>query len=133
MAGCFNLADASYWDEQQWGSRRWMECTAERSLGHVLGIEVKLHADAGHAFHFHPRQDELIFVLDGKVEQWIEQEMKVLGPGDAVLIKENTIHASFAYAGKPARLLAILGPRIGESGYELEEVYDQEPWRSIRS
>ncbi len=42
------------------------------------------------------------------------------------------VHASFNIGKKDARLIAILGPSISEDGYELVEVYKEEPWSGLR-
>jgi copper oxidase (laccase) domain-containing protein len=43
------------------------------------------------------------------------------------------VHASFNVSEKPVKVLAILGPCIGEEGYELDDVSDQAPWNDLRS
>jgi len=49
-----------------------------------------------------------------------------------VFIPADTVHASFNVSGQTAKVLAILGPSIGEEGYQLVEVHDQAPWNSLR-
>jgi len=56
-----------------------------------------------------------------------------LKPGDAVFIQADEVHASFNMGDEPAYALAILGPCVGEIGYEVVEVADQAPWNSLRS
>ena len=86
----------------------------------------------GHNFHKHPDQEEVIYVIDGQIEQWLDKNNQLLGNGDSVFIGAGVVHASFNVSDRPARLLAILGPCVGEGGYELVEVFDQEPWKSLR-
>jgi quercetin dioxygenase-like cupin family protein len=38
----------------------------------------------GHSFHYHVYQEEIIYVISGTVEHWIEQEKGVLDPSDSV-------------------------------------------------
>ena len=76
-----------------------------------------------------PAQEEVIYVIEGEVEQWLDRQKRVLRSGDAVFIPAGVVHASFNVAGAKARMLAILGPCVGrENGYEVTEVADQEPW-----
>jgi len=99
----------------------------------VVAIEVTLAPGGGHAFHKHPQQEEVIYVIEGEVEQWREEENRMLGPGDSVFLPAGTVHASFNTGDANAKLLAILGPSIGDgNGYEVVEVADQPPWRDLR-
>ena len=95
-------------------------------------IEVTLEPGGGHNFHKHPEQEEVIYVLDGTIEQWLGEEMQMLSKGDTVFIPADTVHASFNVSGQTTKVLAILGPSIGEEGYQLVEVHDQAPWNSLR-
>ena len=96
-------------------------------------IDVSLIPGQGHDFHRHAKQEEVIVIMSGSVEQWIEREKRVLKAGDAVYIDANVVHASFNIGNSEANLIAILGPCVGEGGYESEEVAAEEPWRSLRS
>jgi len=42
-----------------------------------------LPAGEGHNFHTHPELEEVIYVLEGHVEQWVEKEKRLLGPGES--------------------------------------------------
>ncbi|MCZ7646464.1 MAG: cupin domain-containing protein [Planctomycetota bacterium] len=95
-------------------------------------MDVKLNPGGGHGFHFHPGQEELIYVLEGRIEQWLEAEAKVLGPGDALFIPRATVHASYNVFAEAARVLAILGPCAGNDGYEVVDVFEQAPWKDLK-
>jgi quercetin dioxygenase-like cupin family protein len=71
-------------------------------------------------------------VIEGEVEQWLEQDARLLRPGDSVFIKADIVHASFNNSSTPAKLLAILGPCVGDGGYVSVEVGDQAPWATLR-
>jgi quercetin dioxygenase-like cupin family protein len=86
----------------------------------------------GHNFHKHPQQEEVIYVVEGTIEQWLERESKRLGPGEAVSIPADVVHASFSVGNAPAKLLVTLGPCVGESGYDVVDVADQAPWNGLR-
>ena len=66
------------------------------------------------------------------VEQWLGEEKRMLAPGEAVYIDAGTVHASFNTSDQPARVLAILGPCVGDVGYEMQVVADQAPWNTLR-
>ena len=94
--------------------------------------DVEVLPGKGHDFHKHPQQEEMIIVVEGVVEQWIEQEKRILKPGDSAFMDAGVIHASFNVGETPARLIAVLSPCVGEIGYELVDVSDQAPWADLR-
>ena len=98
----------------------------------IMTVEGTFKPGKAHDFHRHPNQEEVIYVLEGELEQWVEDERCLLRPGDAVLIREGVVHASFNVSDRPAKILAVLSPCVGEAGYEVEELADVEPWRSMR-
>ena len=55
-----------------------------------------------------------------------------LGVGDVAVIQAGVVHATFNDGDVPARILAVLSPCVGESGYGAVDVSGEEPWRSLR-
>lgn len=131
MSGQFVLASQVHRDSLDWGDLGWMSNPAV-GASKLTVLEVILKSGAGHNFHKHPDQEEAIYVIDGQVEQWLEQKKQVLKTGDAVVIPADTVHASFNVGTGPAKLLAILGPCVGETGYELVDVSEEAPWNGLR-
>ena len=132
MTGRFMLSAETPPEVLDWGSLRWMSHPPSTKAKQLTVIEVTLSPGKGHNFHKHPDQEEVIYVIDGSVEQWLDQEKRVLGPGDSVFIDADVVHASFNVGDSEAKLLAILGPCVGEGGYELVDVADEAPWNSLR-
>jgi quercetin dioxygenase-like cupin family protein len=133
MSGMFVPGSEVARERPDWGSMAW--CCRPKGTGMEKGvvIEVPLSPGGGHAFHKHPRQEEVIYCLEGRVEQWLDQECRVLEPGDCVLIPTDVVHASFNAGAGNAKVLAIIGPSVNaDSGYEVEEVAGQEPWNGLR-
>jgi quercetin dioxygenase-like cupin family protein len=95
-------------------------------------LEGSVKPGQGHDFHKHPGQEEVIYVLSGKIEQWLEKEKRILGPGDSVFIPAGVVHASFNAGTDDARILAIFGPSVGE-GFETIEMADTSPWKDLRA
>ena len=116
----------------EWGTLGWMSHPPLTGNKQLTVIDVELTPGNGHDFHKHPDQEEVIYVISGKVEQWLEQEKQILGPGDAAFIDAGVVHASFNVGEENAKLLAILGPCVGDIGYEIVVVADQAPWNSLR-
>jgi quercetin dioxygenase-like cupin family protein len=116
-----------------WGEVGW-RCVPQATGSKQLAVlDVTLAPGQGHDFHKHPDQEEMIIVKAGRIEQWIEQGSQTLGPGDSVYIDEDVVHASFNTGGEPAELQVVLGPAVGEGGYELVDVSGEEPWNTLRS
>lgn len=119
-------------DAMEWGTLAWLSNPPATNNRHLTVVDVALEPGRGHDFHRHPHQEEVIVVISGKVEQWIESEKRILDPGDAAYIDIGVVHASFNVGDSEVKLLAILGPCIGDIGYEIEEVAKDAPWNSLR-
>ncbi|TSA34560.1 MAG: cupin domain-containing protein [Opitutales bacterium] len=85
----------------------------------------------GHNFHTHPELEEVIYVLSGEVEQWVEKEFRLLKAGEVAHIPAGVVHATFNSSNADAVILAILSP--GEStGPFMVDVSGEAPWDQIR-
>ena len=132
MSGMFLESADVVRAELDWGSMGWCCRPKGTGVNKLVIIEVNFAAGGGHAFHMHPRQEEVIYCIEGQVEQWLGEEKQMLKPGDSVIIPMGVVHASFATAGGE-KLLAILGPSVNdEDGYEVEEVAELAPWSGLK-
>jgi quercetin dioxygenase-like cupin family protein len=132
MTGRFILAKEIERDQLDWGEMGWISRPATTQARGITAIEVTLNPGKGHNFHKHPDQEEVIYVLSGEIEQWLETKKQMLKPGDSIFISADVVHASFNIGSQPARLMVVLGPCVGEGGYELVDVADQAPWNTLR-
>ena len=132
MKGKFILAADVYREEFDWGVLGWICRPTNTGASDITVIEVTFKPGGGHNFHKHPDQEEVITVISGRIEQWLEDEMRILGPGDSIFIDADVVHASFNVSDDTAMAMVTLGPCVGEAGYELVDVSDQEPWKSLR-
>jgi quercetin dioxygenase-like cupin family protein len=133
MAGAFVPADNAVREQLDWGSLAWSCRPSNTGAQQIVAIEVTLTPGGGHVFHKHPKQEEMIYVIQGQVEQWLDREKRVMRSGDAVFIPADVVHASFNKSGQDAKLLAVLSPSMGgPTGYELEEVAGQAPWNTLQ-
>ena len=132
MKGKFILSRDVEQEHLDWGHLGWISRPSTTNAKDITVIEVTLKPGHGHDFHKHPQQEEVIYVMVGQVEQWLEQEKQLLKPGDSIFIGADIVHASFNTGSQPAKLMVVLGPCIGEAGYEVVEVGDQPPWNSLR-
>ena len=132
MNGKFIQASQVEWEQLDWGQLGWISRPVFTGARDVTVIEVILKPGFGHNFHMHPVQEEVIYVVSGEIEQWLEEIKRVLSAGDAVFIAAGVVHASFNEGSEPARLMVTLGPCDGEDGYVSVEVGDQVPWNRLR-
>ena len=86
----------------------------------------------GHDFHRHPGREEVIYVLQGHIRQWIEHESRELHAGDMALIPEGMVHASFNVGTTPAILFVVLTEAHSEQVLAVD-MAEEEPWRSLPS
>ncbi len=91
-----------------------------------------LPAGEGHNFHTHPELEEIIYVVEGEVEQWVETERRILKPGEVAHIPRGVVHATFNPSSADAVILAILSPAAAVGPF-LVDVSAEEPWKSLRS
>lgn len=120
-------------DILDWGVMGWISNPKTTQNKDLTVLDVELFPGQGHNFHKHPDQEEVIVCIKGTVEQWINKEKRMLKPGDAIYVDADVVHATFNNSDESAFVLAILGPCVGEEGYEVVEVGDQAPWNTMRS
>ncbi|MEM9427769.1 MAG: cupin domain-containing protein [Pseudomonadota bacterium] len=132
MTGTFMMSAETPAEVLDWGKLRWMSHPPSTGAGQLTVIEVNISPGHGHDFHKHPDQEEVIYCISGKVEQWLGEEKRFFGPGDSVFIGADVVHASFNVGESDAQLLAILGPCVGDQGYELVDVAGEAPWKDLR-
>ena len=133
MGGKFVMAKETKPEVLDWGKLGWLSSPPTTGARQLTVIDVTLAPGKGHDFHKHPDQEEVIYVVAGKVEQWVDREKRVLGGGDCAFIPADMVHASFNVGDSDAKIVAILGPCVGEGGYELVDVAGEAPWNGLRS
>jgi quercetin dioxygenase-like cupin family protein len=63
--------------------------------------------------HRHP-QEQIGYILSGQVEIFVDQDKKVLGPGEGYCIPGNVRHG-FSVAGQPVVYIEIFSPSKEEN------------------
>jgi quercetin dioxygenase-like cupin family protein len=132
MPGKFVIASETKPEVLDWGRLGWLSNPPTTGAKQLTVIDVTLSPGKGHDFHKHPDQEEVILVIAGRVEQWVDREKRILGPGDSAYIPADVVHASFNVGDGEAKVAAILGPCVGEIGYELVDVAGEAPWKTLR-
>jgi quercetin dioxygenase-like cupin family protein len=132
MAGKFVMVKEIKPEINDWGKLGWLSNPPNTGAKDLTVIDVNLSPGKGHDFHKHPDQEEVILVVSGKVEQWLDREKRILGPGDSAFIPGGVVHASFNVGDADAKIVAILGPCVGKIGYEVVDVAGEAPWKTMR-
>jgi quercetin dioxygenase-like cupin family protein len=132
MNGKFTHTTEVEREQLPFGEVGWISRPTSTNAKELVVIEGSISPGFGHNFPKHPDQEEVFYVLEGEVEQWLEQDKRELKPGDSAFIPAGLVHASFNLSGKPVKVLAILAPCVTAAGYASVEVGDQEPWKSLR-
>ena len=132
MNGRFILSTEVEREQLDWGVMGWISHPANTQAKLLTVMEVTLGPGGGHNFHKHPDQEEVISVVSGEIEQWLESEKTTLKPGDSIFIKPDIVHASFNVSDQPAKLMVVLAPCVGETGYEVVDVSGEAPWNGLR-
>ena len=120
-------------DSFDWGDTGWISRPSLTGSRGMCVMDVTLNPGGGHPFHRHPEQEEVIWVREGRIEQWLEDQQQELGAGEAVYIPRDVVHASYTVGDSQAKLSVILTPTAGDDGYSVIDVFEQEPWASLRS
>jgi quercetin dioxygenase-like cupin family protein len=118
-------------EELPWGPHEWLCRPGLAEADRLLLVRVRMPRGAGHAFHRHPAMEEIIYVVSGRAEQWVDRESRELGPGDLAHIPADVVHGTYNAGDETLVFLAILSPARFE-GPALVDVAGEEPWRSLR-
>jgi quercetin dioxygenase-like cupin family protein len=75
--------------------------------------------------------EEIIYVLEGRAEQWVDREHRILAAGEMAHIPRGVVHGTYNPFDATLRFLAILGPAKFQ-GPALVDVCREEPWCSLK-
>jgi mannose-6-phosphate isomerase-like protein (cupin superfamily) len=75
--------------------------------------------------HSHPDSEEVIFVLEGEGEAWVDGEVAPFKQGDAVLFPVGSRHMVRNTGSTPLRTCSIYSPPTSPESYIL---YEDEGW-----
>lgn len=118
-------------EELPWGPHEWLVRPGLVEAEKLLLVRVTMPPGKAHQFHRHPEMEEIIYVLSGKAEQWVEQEHTVLEPGEIAHIPVDVVHGTYNAFDEPLVLLAILSP-ANFSGPALIDVCTEAPWNALK-
>lgn len=125
------VSDADCQIEQlPWGPHEWLCRPGITEARDLQVVRVRMPPGRCHAFHRHPEFEEVLYVLDGQVEQFVDRQKRVLRAGELAHIPKDTVHGSYNVFRTPCTFLAILSPASCK-GPPLIDVAHDEPWKSL--
>lgn len=118
-------------DPSPWGPHEWLSRPGLTDAQHLLLVRVGMPPGRAHQFHRHPQMEEIIYVISGTAEQWVDREKRILNPGDSAHIPRNVVHGTYNAGADTLVFLAILSP-ANTDGPALIDVHTEEPWRQLK-
>ena len=115
-----------------WGPHEWLSRPGLTAAEHLLMVRVLMPPGRAHQFHRHPTMEEIIYVVSGTAEQWVDREKRLLGPGDVAHIPMDVVHGTYNAGTDTLVFLAILSPARFE-GPALIDVHQEELWRTLHA
>lgn len=119
-------------DSSPWGPHEWLSRPGLTQADQLLLVRVRMPPGRAHQFHRHPSMEEIIYVISGTAEQWVDREKRTLGAGDSAHIPANVVHGTYNVGSEPLVFLAMLSP-ANAPGPALVDVHTEEPWASLRA
>lgn len=98
----------------------------------LMFVRAQLPPGEAHRFHYHPKMEEILYILSGTAEQWIEKEKRIMKAGDAIYLPVGMVHGTYNVGADTLDFLAVLSPAKSE-GPVTVEVSDQLPWKTLKA
>ena len=115
-----------------WGKHVWLSEPALTGTTSLTLIRVNMPRGTGHQFHVHPELDEIIYVVDGVAEQWVDRDRRRLRKGEIAYIPKGVVHATYNSTKRPLTFLAILSPAASK-GPAVIDYSNKDPWRTLKT
>lgn len=98
----------------------------------LMFVRAQLQPGQAHRFHHHPHMEEILYILSGTAEQWVEREKRVMKPGDSLYLPVGIVHGTYNIGESVLDFLAVLSPAKNQ-GPVTVDVSSEEPWKSLRT
>jgi quercetin dioxygenase-like cupin family protein len=95
-----------------WGSELWM-VNSKKYCGKILTLKEGYCCSK----HYHKLKDETFFIDKGKVKMEVENDIKIMLPGESVHIPPNTLHRFIGL--KDSRIIEISTQHFEDDSYRL--------------
>jgi quercetin dioxygenase-like cupin family protein len=88
----------------------------EQSNGALAALEAVNAPGEGPPLHFHGREDETVYILEGEFRFKLGDELSTAGPGSFVFIPRGLVHTWQVIGDRPGRFLFTFAP-AGMEGF----------------
>jgi len=119
-------------EELPWGPHEWLCRPGLTDAEKLMLVRVTMPPNRAHKFHRHPSMEEIIYIISGTAEQWVDHEKQILHAGEAAHIPTNDVHGTYNTGETDLIFLAILSPAIFD-GPALIDVSQEAPWATLRT
>src|SRR5262245_6388826 len=82
-------------EQLPWGPHDWLCRPGLTDAKDLLLVRVNMPAGQGHKFHRHPEMEEIIYVISGTAEQWVDREKRTLKAGQIAHIPKDVVHGTY--------------------------------------
>jgi len=83
--------------------------------------EARIASGGRTTAHYHPRTEEIYYIVAGQGKMRIGEELRDVGPGDAIAIPPGAIHQITNTGGEELKLLCCCAPGYEDSDTVLIE------------
>jgi quercetin dioxygenase-like cupin family protein len=71
--------------------------------------------------HSHPEGEELIYIMSGSGEAWVDGKIKPMRTGTAILFEQGSVHMIRNVGGEEMKVVCFFAPPTGLENYRLYE------------
>jgi type 1 glutamine amidotransferase/quercetin dioxygenase-like cupin family protein len=116
--GCIRKSSEQVEIREDWGSLMWL---ASKQIGNAKGLTLgRVTIKAGHSNprHRHPKCEEVLYLLKGRLEHTVADEAFVMSAGDVISIAPGVFHDATCIGDEDADMIVVYSE--GTRGFELE-------------
>jgi quercetin dioxygenase-like cupin family protein len=109
--------------QTNWGDLLWL---ADATIGNAAGLtlgRVTIKAGESNPRHCHPNCEEVLYLMSGKLEHTVGDEVVTLSPGDSLTIPAGMFHNARSIAEVDADMIVAYSE--AERGFVLESENEQ--------
>ena len=118
-----NLADAPPFTTKDGSEIRELLAHRNSAIRHQSLAEARIPPGGSTAPHYHPQAEEIYYVLEGRGRMQIEDDVRDVGPGDAIAIPPGKRHQITTIGAEPLRFLCCCAP-----AYEHDDTVMVDNW-----
>lgn len=115
----------------EWCHVEWLAKPGLVEAKHLSLARATFPPGEAHNFHYHPVHEEILYVLEGEMTQWVGESKQVVKAGELAHIPAGVPHSTINSGSGRLQFLAILSP-TGEEGPDVVDCFNEEPWKTLQ-